>query len=161
MWWNKTTGFLLILIQCVSKLLNVFNCFISISSGISVLLNSIPAEFTRFLHFSRIWHIDSIRGQPQIKMHWKAAIATEVDWHLVLHNGSLFFFPLAQSNDWSQKWGKIVISQHNWYKNSLRELFSPFVLQPAYDLSDIKSCCDKSSDGLVPSQVWEVSSVNR
>lgn len=50
--WNKMKGLLLILIQCVPKLLHVFNCFISMSSGISVLpLNSTLTEFDEILSF--------------------------------------------------------------------------------------------------------------
>lgn len=64
----KMPAFLLILMECVLKLLDDFHAFINISFYISPLfLNSTLAESNGVLYFSCIWCIDSRGVWPQMK----------------------------------------------------------------------------------------------
>ena len=96
----KLPAFLLILMQCVLKLLNDFNAFISISFYISPLfLNSTLAESSGVLYLSWIWCIDSRGGWPQMK-HFE-------EWYILVMtaevNGTSAYWFLPFSC-WHSQW---------------------------------------------------------
>ena len=86
--------------QCVLKLLNDFNAFISISVYISPLfLNSTLAESNGVLYLSWIWCIDSRGGWPQMK-HFE-------EWYILVMtaevNGTSAYWFLPFSC-WHSQW---------------------------------------------------------